>query len=228
MTADSCRTTSRPIAIALTPPIVGAPMKMSRASAACAFLFTCLQTFAGTQGPAVGSPSDELNPERFEVALESGYLFGFINPPRSYQIGAEFLTARVRWGVVRSDMWLRGYNQFYISAIAEPIFRGIENHYFGLNFGMRYNFVRPGSRLVPYISGGLGLGWIDSHPEIRGGQGQDFTFNILTAAGISYKMNDHWKLNAGILYEHLSNGGQTDPNPSLNLLGPQVGATYSF
>jgi len=201
---------------------------MSRASTACALLFACSQAFGGIAASGVESAKEEFNPERFEVALESGYLFGFINPPRSYQIGAEFLTARVRWGVVRSDMWLRGYNQFYISAIAEPIFRGIENHYFGLNFGMRYNFVRPGSRLVPYISGGLGLGWIDSHPEIPGGQGQDFTFNILTAAGISYKMNDHWKLNAGILYQHLSNGGQTDPNPSLNLLGPQVGATYSF
>ena len=201
---------------------------MSRASTACALLFACSQAFGGIAASGVGSAKEEFNPERFEVALESGYLFGFINPPRSYQIGAEFLTARARWGVVRSDMWLRGYNQFYISAIAEPIFRGIENHYFGLNFGMRYNFVRPGSRLVPYISGGLGLGWIDSHAEIPGGQGQDFTFNILTAAGISYKMNDHWKLNAGILYQHLSNGGQTDPNPSLNLLGPQVGATYSF
>jgi len=50
----------------------------------------------------------------------------------------------------------------------------------------------------------------------------------LTAAGISYKMNDHWKLDAGILYQHLSNGGQTDPNPSLNLLGPQIGLDYSF
>ena len=201
---------------------------MSRASTACALLFACSQAFGGIAASGVESAKEEFNPERFEVAIESGYLFGFINPPRSYQIGAEFLTARVRWGVVRSDMWLRGYNQFYISAIAEPIFRGIENHYFGLNFGMRYNFVRPGSRLVPYISGGLGLGWIDSHAEIHGGQGQDFTFNILTAAGISYRMNDHWKLNAGILYQHLSNGGQTDPNPSLNLLGPQVGATYSF
>ena len=26
-----------------------------------------------------------------------------------YQIGAEFLTERIRWGVVRSDSWLRGY-----------------------------------------------------------------------------------------------------------------------
>jgi lipid A 3-O-deacylase len=203
-------------------------MKMFRVSAGLALLFAPLQAFAGMERPPIASSYYELNPQRFEVAAESGYLFGFINSPHSYEIGAEFLTARVRWGVIQSDSWLRGYNQFYISAIADPIFRGIENHYFGLNFGMRYNFVRPGSRLIPYISGGVGLGWIDSHPDVPGAQGQDFTFNILTAAGISYKMNDHWKLNAGVLYEHLSNGGQTDPNPSLNLIGPQIGLNYSF
>jgi opacity protein-like surface antigen len=190
------------------------------------FLATTLRTFAG---PEFASESTGvLDPPRFEMAVESAYLLGVFGNPNSYEIGAEFLTARVRWGTMNTDSWFRGYNQFYVSAIAEPIFRGVENHYFGLNFGSRYNFFRPGSRFFPYISAGLGLGWIDSHSGIPGAQGQDFTFNILTAAGISYKMNDHWKLNAGILYQHLSNGGQTDPNPSLNLLGPQIGLDYSF
>jgi len=202
-------------------------MKSLRVCFACVVLLACSQTFGGIEQPRVASVTEELNPQRFEFAIESGYLFGAINPPASYEIGAEFLTARIRWGVVH-DTWLRGYNQFYVSALAEPIFRGIENHYFGFNLGMRYNFVQPGSRLVPYISGGVGAGWIDSHPEIPGAQGQDFTFNILSAAGISYIVNDHWKLDVGALYQHLSNGGQTDPNPSLNLFGPQVGVTYSF
>ncbi len=192
-----------------------------------ALSFAALRVFGGTAEVA-SSAAAELNPHRFELALESGYLFGVINPPQTYQIGAEFLTARVRWGVLDRTDWLRGYNQSYVSAIAEPIFKGIENHYFGLNFGVRYNFVPPGSRLVPYVSGGLGLGWIDSHPEVPGGQGQDFTFNILSAAGLAYTIDDRWTVNAGVLYQHLSNGGQTDPNPSLNLLGPQVGITRSF
>ena len=203
-------------------------MKTLRVSVIFALLLAYLRAFAGIERPSAELSQAELNPRSFELAVESGYLFGAINPPVDYQIGAEFLTARVRWGVVRSDTWLRGYHQFYISAIAEPIFRGIENHYFGFNLGMRYNFVRPGSRFVPYISGGVGAGWIDSHPEVPGGQGQDFTFNILSAAGISYIVNDHLKLNVGALYQHLSNGGQTDPNPSLNLFGPQAGVTYSF
>jgi lipid A 3-O-deacylase len=208
--------------------MIARQMKSVPVLVSCVLFFGWSQGFAGTAQPPTEPVRTEFDPHRFEFAVESGYLFGVINPPRDYQIGAEFITARVRWGVIERDSWLRGYNQFYISAIAEPIFQGIENHYFGLNFGMRYNFVRPGCRLAPYISGGLGLGWIDSHPEIPGGQGQDFTFNILTAAGISYLIDDHWKVNAGILYQHLSNGGQTDPNPSLNLLGPQVGLNYSF
>jgi opacity protein-like surface antigen len=202
-------------------------MKALRLCFAAAVLLAGSPTFAGVEQPPVATATEEFNPQRFEFAIESGYLFGAINPPTGYEIGAEFLTARIRWGVVH-DSWLRGYNQFYVSAMAEPIFRGIENHYFGFNLGMRYNFVRPGSRFVPYFSGGVGAGWIDSHADIPGGQGQDFTFNILSAAGISYSVNDHWKINVGALYQHLSNGGQTDPNPSLNLFGPQVGVTCSF
>src|ERR1700745_175763 len=187
-------------------------MKTLRAFAACVIVLACPQGFGGTEQPRVEATTEELNPQRFELAVESGYLFGAINPPADYQIGAEFLTARVRWGVVQRDTWLRGYNQFYVSAIAEPIFRGIENRYFGINLGMRYNFVRPGSRFVPYISGGLGLGWIDSQAQVFGGQGQDFTFNILSEAGISYLVDDHWKLSVGALYQHLSNCGETDPH----------------
>ena len=202
-------------------------MKALRICVGCITLSICSYTFAGNQGQPVVSAIEEFNPHRFELALETGYLFGAINPPTDYQIGAVFLTGRVRCGVIRSG-WLRGYNQFYVSGMAEPIFKGIENHYFGFNLGMRYNFVQPGSRVVPYVSGGVGAGGIDSHPEVPGGQGQDFTFNILSAAGISFIVNDHWKIDVGALYQHLSNGGQTDPNPSLNLFGPQLGVNYSF
>jgi hypothetical protein len=202
-------------------------MKALRICVGCITLSICSYTLAGNQGQPVFGAIEEFNPHRFELALETGYLFGAINPPTDYQIGAVFLTGRVRWGVIRSG-WLRGYNQFYVSGMAEPIFKGIENHYFGFNLGMRYNFVQPGSRVVPYVSGGVGAGGIDSHPEVPGGQGQDFTFNILSAAGISFIVNDHWKIDVGALYQHLSNGGQTDPNPSLNLFGPQLGVNYSF
>jgi opacity protein-like surface antigen len=171
----------------------------------------------------------ELDMPTFEIAAETSYLWGSLANPNSYEVGAQFVTARLRWGTIERDTWYRGYQQIYFLAMAQPIFRGPENYYFGISAGLRYNFVRrPGARLVPYISGGVGLGWIDSHADVFGAQGQDFTFNILTAAGVSYRVTDKLKINVGGLYEHFSNAGQTSPNPSLNLFGPQVGVTYSF
>ena len=40
--------------------------------------------------------------------------------------------------------------------MAEPIFRGPENHYFGMSMGFATISFRPGSRLIPYVSGGVG------------------------------------------------------------------------
>lgn len=199
-------------------------------------LLCLLTVYAASSGIAAtgsgGGPDrlagEILDPPRLEIGAQSGYLLGVIGNPDSYEIVPNFVAARVRWGVVQDDSWLHGYNQFCLTTVIEPITRGVENHYFGVNFGARYNFVRRGSRIVPYFFGGLGLGWIDSNPDMRGSQGQDFTFNILTAFGLAYELDDHWKIDAQVLYQHLSNGGQTEPNPSLNLLGPQIGISYSF
>lgn len=183
---------------------------------------------AGTDRISTHFSGDRVDAPNFEMSSETAYLLGIIGNPNSYEVAAQFFTARWRWGVIERDSWLQGYNQVYALFMAEPLIRGPENRYFGISVGFRYNFAKPGARLVPYVSGGVGLGWIDSHANVFGAQGQDFTFNILTATGVSWKVNDHWKLSAGVLYQHFSNGGQTDPNPSVNLLGPQIGATYVF
>jgi hypothetical protein len=171
---------------------------------------------------------DDSDAPSFEMATETAYMLGIINNPNSYEIATQFITARWRFGPVYPEGLFRGYNQFYLSGVAEPILRGPENFYYGISIGLRYNFLLRGSRFIPYVSGGVGLGWIDSHANVNGAQGQDFTFNVVSAAGVAYRINDRWKANLGLVFEHLSNGGQTDPNPSLNLLGPQIGLTCSF
>ena len=187
-------------------------------------------TFAlgGTDGDASSIETFD-EPSRFDLAIETAYLKSFFNPPRHYEISASFLTARMRWGTnLNNEGLFRGYHQVYFSFLAEPILRGIENHYYGVNAGFRYNLVRHRSRFVPFFSAGVGLGWIDSQPQVYSGQGQDFTFNIVGALGVSYQFSDRFSGQAGLLYQHFSNGGITDPNPSLNLLGLQLGFTRSF
>ncbi len=197
--------------------------------AACLFA-TELRAGEAESHPETRTPAAQpFEPPKWEFATETAYLLGIAGNPNSYEIGAQFFTGRRLLGVNHDDhSFFRGYNQFYFLAMAEPIFRGPENRYFGISVGLRHVFVQPGWRLQPYASGGVGAGFIDSTDAFRQGQGQDFTFNILTQVGVDYLVNDHWKFNIGGIYQHLSNGGQTDPNPSLNLLGPQVGVTYSF
>ncbi len=203
-------------------------MKLYRA--ACVFVLLGISfARAGTEAVNrhLGGASELVAPS-FEVAAETAYLWGAIGNANSYEIGTQFITARWRWGVNPHEGFFRGYNQVYLLAMGEAIFRGPENRYFGISTGFRYNFVQRGWPVVPYISGGVGLGWIDSHANIPGAQGQDFTFNILTAVGISYQISDRWKVQLGGLYQHFSNAGQTQPNSSLNAFGPQIGLTHSF
>ena len=98
--------------------------------------------------PAPLQASDDFDTPRFEFATETAYLLSFIGNPNSYEIGAQFFTGRLRWGVNReNDSIFRGYNQIYLLGMVEPIFRGPENHYFGISAGFRHVFVRPGWRM---------------------------------------------------------------------------------
>lgn len=200
------------------------------------FVLVCTSLLALAESARAGNEavnsrlggSSELIAPSFEIAAETSYLLGTFGNPNSYEIGAQFITARWRWGKIDQPGFMRGYNQIYFLGMGEAIFRGPESYYYGISTGFRYNFVQPGWKVIPYVSGGVGLGWIDSHADVFGAQGQDFTFNILSAVGVSIPVSDRLKIQVGALYEHLSNGGQTDPNPSLNLFGPQLGVTYSF
>jgi len=177
--------------------------------------------------------NDDLDAPSFEISTASTYMLGCFGNPHAYEIAAQYLVGRVRWGAIHDpDSWFRGYNQVYFGGMGEWFARGLENHYFGITAGLRYNFVRPNWRFVPFISGGVGLGAVDATRDpTAGALGQDFTFNILTAIGVSYKLDEHWKLEFGLQYQHLSNAGLSEPerpNSSLNSVGPELGVTYVF
>src|SRR5438552_18495606 len=97
--------------------------------------------FGGTDRSANSSIGISDEPPRFDFAIESAYLFGAFNPPQNYEISADLMTARVRWGnYLNREGFFRGYNQVYLSVLAESIIHGIENNYFRTKFGFAYNF----------------------------------------------------------------------------------------
>src|SRR5258708_34403534 len=92
--------------------------------------FVPFATAAGDRISTHFNPSDAVEAPSFEVASETAYLVGIIGNPNSYEVAAQFFTARWRWGVVERDSWIQGYNQVYASVVAEPLVRGPQAHYF--------------------------------------------------------------------------------------------------
>ena len=171
--------------------------------------------------------------------LELGSGVGFSNvrsgePNQAYTVIPVSLTASLKLDDVSLDNFvggfLRGYSEFYFRGDVDPIVRGPETHYEGVMVGPRYNFVQPGWKIVPFIEGGVGIGFADSNPT-QGGLGQDFNFTFDVAAGAKYNINDTWFLRLSADYQHVSNAGLSEPqfaNHPIDMLGPKLSVGFSF
>ncbi len=196
--------------------------------------------FAGTE---MKSDMKEITPPEkgcaekdWTIELGSGCLFSNVrvNGPASYTMVPINVTASLKLDDVSLDNflggWLRGYSEFYFNAGYFDIVSGPETRYAGIMVGPRYNFVQPGWKIIPFLSGGVGLGFANSAPQL-GGLGQDFNFSFETSAGIRYNINDDWFLRLAVEYKHISNAGMsepTNPNHPIDALGPQLSAGYAF
>jgi lipid A 3-O-deacylase len=144
------------------------------------------------------------------------------------------LTASLKLDDVSLDNYLggvvRGYSEFFFRGDYEQIVLGPENHFEGLMVGPRYNFVQPGWKIIPYVEGGVGIGFADSNP-MAGGLGQDFNFTFEAGAGAKYNLCKDFYVRLGVEYQHVSNAGLSEPqfaNHPIDELGPKLSFGYSF
>jgi hypothetical protein len=179
------------------------------------------------------------NPLDKDWTLELGSGVSFSNvrsgePNRPYTIVPIQLTASLKLDDVSLDNMaggiFRGYSEFWFRGQYDQIVRGPETHYEGLLVGPRYNFVQPGWKVIPFVEGGVGIGFADSNPQ-AGGLGQDFNFSFEVAAGAKYQINCNWFARLAVQYQHMSNAGLSDPpNPNhpIDSLGPILSVGYAF
>ena len=113
------------------------------------------------------------------------------------------------------------------SLLAEPVVRGPESLYLGFSASPSLEYWFADQTACWFTSIGGGVGWIDSQSD-PGGQGQDFTLNWFATTGLRYYLKPDLAISAGAFFQHLSNGGATDPNPGLDALGPVLGLTWHF
>ena len=116
-----------------------------------------------------------------------------------------------------------------LSLLVEPIVVGPETHFVGFSFSPSIECWNKPRSLAAFTSVGGGVGFMDSEGyKVAGGQGQDFNLNWFVTAGIKYRWNDHWSASLGVLFQHISNGGQNRVNPGINALGPTLGLSWHF
>ena len=114
-----------------------------------------------------------------------------------------------------------------VTLLGQWVETGAENHYFGIMGAPSIEWWNPSATWSIYGNIGGGFGLIDSQ-GVTGGQGQDFTLNWYAASGIAFAVSDNMQIRAGAMFQHLSNGGATDPNPGINSLGVTLGVSWGF
>lgn len=113
------------------------------------------------------------------------------------------------------------------SLLIEPIAKGPESLYLGLSAAPSIEYWFLDSKACWFTSVGGGAGFIDS-TDVPGGQGRDLTLNWYATMGVRYYLKPAFAISAGAFFQHLSNGGATDPNPGLDALGPILGVSWAF
>lgn len=112
-----------------------------------------------------------------------------------------------------------------LTFFATAILKGPESSYFGVAASPSLEWWNPARTRSWYLGAGGGAGAIDSR-GVPGGQGQDFTLNWFVRAGAEWTPAAHGRVFAGVFFQHLSNGGQTDPNPGIDALGFTLGFSW--
>jgi hypothetical protein len=181
---------------------------------------------------AFGSPPGvKADPRPWEVSnlsLENGLLWQVgVNTPLSYRLVPTQLSLRSRemFGCPLGSGHLTVRNRFTL--LGTWVQQGPESHYIALNASPSVEWWDRTGTFSTYGGAGGGFGWLDSQGT-NGSQGQDFTFNWFARAGVEYIGAHRIRWTAGILFQHMSNGGQTNPNPGIDALGFTLGWTWSF
>ena len=114
-----------------------------------------------------------------------------------------------------------------LTLIGTLIQNGPESHYVGFAGSPSLEWWNRAGTWSLFTGSGGGFGWIDSR-GIKGGQGQDFTLNWFIRGGIEHVTAKNLRWSAGIMYQHMSNGGQTKPNPGIDALGFTLGYSWAY
>jgi lipid A 3-O-deacylase len=130
---------------------------------------------------------------------------------------------------VKYSGFLRGNYEFLFEVFGGPVYQGPGKYLAGGAFQLRYNFVQPQAKLVPYAQIGIGALYSDAHTDskqIELGSPGEFTEQF--SLGLDYLLSNHWAFSLEGGFRHISDAGITQRNTGVNSLGGLAGLSYFF
>jgi len=174
------------------------------------------------------SLSDNFQNGRYDLTLSSGVLFSPIGADHDRPT-VNYTISTLQFGWMFTDVhgsgWLRGNWEATAEVIGGAIFAGRGSYIAGATGWVKYNFVQPDWRVIPYLGAGVGAEATDMDPTLVG---ETFNFNLNIAAGLKCFITPRWALDIQCRYQHTSNAKLANHDIGVNAVGPILGLSYFF
>jgi hypothetical protein len=123
----------------------------------------------------------------------------------------------------------RGNFEAILELTGSYVYRGPGTYIAGVTALLRYNFVQPEARFIPYVQAGAGVVYNDVYrEESQDAIGQAIEFTPQGSIGIRCLFSPNWSVDIEAMYHHISNANLARRNDGINALGGFIGVTYFF
>lgn len=129
----------------------------------------------------------------------------------------------------RGSGFFAGNYELLGEVFAGPIFQGPGSVTAGATLFIRYNFIQPEARVVPYLQiGGGGIYTDISERKSRGLVSLPVEFNLQGTGGLRFMLNRRCSILLEAGYRHISNGTIKLPNRGVDSAGGNLGFGFFF
>ncbi len=125
--------------------------------------------------------------------------------------------------------FFRGNVEAVFDLFAAGVFSDFGSVVIGPTALVRYNFVQPGWKFIPYIQGGAGIVYTDGYEKKNQRLiGQAIEFTPQASVGFRYLIDRNWSITPEVMFHHISNANMASRNVGINSLGGFIGVSYLF
>lgn len=128
-----------------------------------------------------------------------------------------------------STGFFAGNSEFLAEIFGGPIFQGAGHVAAGATIFIRYNFIQPHCRVIPYFQ--IGAGGVYTDVSEEGSHGLislPVEFNLQGGGGLRFMLNRQWSLLLEVGYRHISNASIKLPNGGVDSFGGALGFGFFF